>query len=111
VAAVDVGIAVNPLSIEAQTQGGIIDGLSAALFGAITIENGRTQQSTFEDYPLLRHRDAPQIDVHIVPSAAKPTGFGEIALPPLAPAVANAIFAATGKRVRRLPFVTAGFTV
>jgi len=111
VAAVDVGIAVNPLSVEAQTQGGIIDGLSAAMFGEITIDRGRTRQSTFEDYPLLRNRDAPQIDVHIVPSTAKPTGFGEIALPPIAPAVANAIFAATGKRIRRLPFVTSGFKV
>jgi isoquinoline 1-oxidoreductase subunit beta len=110
VAAVDVGIAVNPLSVEAQTQGGIIDGLSAAMLGAITVDRGRVEQATFDDYPLLRHRDAPQIDVHIVPSTEKPTGFGEIALPPLAPAVANAIFAATGRRVRRLPFVSAGFT-
>jgi isoquinoline 1-oxidoreductase beta subunit len=110
VAAVDVGIAVNPLSVEAQTQGGIIDGLSAAMFGAITVDRGRVKQATFDDYPLLRHRDAPQIDVHIVPSTEKPTGFGEIALPPLAPAVANAIFAATGRRVRRLPIVSAGFT-
>jgi isoquinoline 1-oxidoreductase beta subunit len=111
VAAVDVGIAVNPLSVEAQTQGGIIDGLSAALFGEITVDHGRTRQASFEDYPLLRNRDAPRIDVHIVPSKAKPTGFGEIALPPIAPAVGNAIFAATGRRVRRLPFVRSGFTV
>lgn len=111
VAAVDVGIAVNPLNVEAQTQGGIIDGLSAAMCGEITIENGRTKQGTFDEYPLLRHRDAPQIDVHIVPSAEKPTGFGEIALPPIAPAVANAIFAATGRRIRTLPFVRAGLTV
>jgi len=110
VAAVDVGIAVNPLSVEAQTQGGIIDGLSAAMFGEITVDRGRVKQATFDDYPLLRHRDAPQIDVHIMPSTEKPTGFGEIALPPLAPAVANAMFAATGRRVRRLPFVSAGFT-
>lgn len=109
VAAVDVGIAVNPLNIEAQTQGGIIDGLSAAMFGEITIEGGRTKQGTFEDYPLLRNAQAPAIDVHIVPSRSKPTGFGEIALPPIAPAVANAIFAATGRRVRRLPFTRAGF--
>jgi isoquinoline 1-oxidoreductase beta subunit len=110
-AAVDVGIAVNPLNVEAQTQGGIIDGLSAAMFGEITIDRGRTRQSTFEDYPLLRHRDAPQIDVHIVPSAARPTGFGEIALPPIAPAVANAIFAATGRRIRKLPFTASGLTM
>jgi isoquinoline 1-oxidoreductase subunit beta len=111
VAAIDVGLAVNPLNLEAQTQGGIIDGLSAAMFGEITIARGRTVQSTFEDYPLLRNRDAPEIEVHIVPSTEHPTGFGEIALPPIAPAVANAIFAATGVRVRRLPFVTSGFRV
>jgi isoquinoline 1-oxidoreductase beta subunit len=111
VAAVDVGLAVNPLSIEAQTQGGVIDGLSAAMFGEITIDGGRTRQATFEDYPLLRNRDAPQIEVHIVPSTEKPTGFGEIALPPIAPAVANAIFAATGRRIRKLPFKSAGLSV
>ncbi len=66
-------------------------------------------QSTFDDYPLLRHRDAPDIDVHIVPSDQPSTGFGEIALPPVAPAIANAIFAACGVRVRRLPFVKSGF--
>jgi isoquinoline 1-oxidoreductase subunit beta len=111
VAAVDVGIPVNPLSIEAQTQGGIIDGLSAAMFGAITIDRGRVMQSTFEDYPLLRHRDAPAIDVHIVPSTEKPTGFGEIALPPIAPAIANAVFAATGRRIRKLPFTASGLSL
>jgi isoquinoline 1-oxidoreductase subunit beta len=111
VAAIDVGLPVNPLNLEAQTQGGIIDGLSAAMFGEITIARGRTVQSTFEDYPLLRNRDAPAIDVHIVPSREHPTGFGEIALPPIAPAVANAIFAATGTRVRRLPLVASGFSV
>jgi isoquinoline 1-oxidoreductase beta subunit len=110
-AAVDVGIAVNPLNVEAQTQGGIIDGLSAAMYGEITIEAGRTRQGSFDQYRLLRNADAPDVDVHIVPSRAKPTGFGEIALPPIAPAVANAIFAATGRRVRRLPFAAAGFTM
>lgn len=111
VAAIDVGLPVNPLNLEAQTQGGILDGLSAALFGNITIERGRTVQSSFETYPLLRNRDAPEIEVHIVPSREFPTGFGEIALPPIAPAVANAIFAATGVRIRRLPIVAAGFKV
>jgi len=111
VAAIDVGLPVNPLNLEAQTQGGIIDGLSAAMFGEITIARGRTVQSTFEDFRLLRNRDAPEIDVHIVSSTEHPTGFGEIALPPIAPAVANAIFAATGTRVRRLPFVRSGFRV
>jgi isoquinoline 1-oxidoreductase beta subunit len=111
VAAIDVGVPVNPLNLEAQTQGGIIDGLSAALFGEITIEGGRTMQSTFEDYRLLRNREAPDIDVHIVPSREHSTGFGEIALPPIAPAVGNAIFAACGIRVRRLPFTASGFIV
>ena len=110
-AAIDVGLPINPLNLEAQTQGGIIDGLSAAMFGEITIARGRTVQGTFEDYPLLRNRAAPEIDVHIVASREHPTGFGEIALPPIAPAVANAIFAATGTRVRRLPFVSNGFSV
>jgi isoquinoline 1-oxidoreductase subunit beta len=109
VAAIDVGLPINPLNLEAQTESGIIDGLSAALFGEITIDRGRTVQSTFEDYQLLRNRDAPDIEVHIVPSREHPTGFGEIALPPIAPAVANAIFAASGRRVRRLPFVASGF--
>jgi isoquinoline 1-oxidoreductase beta subunit len=110
VAAIDVGIPVNPLNLEAQTEGGIIDGLGAAMFGEIQIEAGRTVQTTFDDYPLIRNRDVPDIDVHVVPSREKPTGFGEIALPPIAPAVANAIFAATGRRIRRLPFVTQGLT-
>jgi isoquinoline 1-oxidoreductase beta subunit len=110
-AAVDVGIAVNPLNVEAQTQGGIIDGLSAAMYGEITIDAGRTRQGSFDEYHLLRNSDAPDIDVHIVPSRATPTGFGEIALPPIAPAVANAIFAATGRRVRRLPLAGAGFVM
>ena len=111
VAAIDVGIPVNPLNLEAQTQGGIIDGLSAALFGRITIEGGRTREGTFDDYQLLRNRHAPRIDVHIVPSREPSTGFGEIALPPIAPAVANAIFAASGQRIRRLPFVASGISV
>jgi isoquinoline 1-oxidoreductase beta subunit len=111
VAVIDVGRPVNPLNLEAQTHGGIIDGLSAALFGEITIDGGRTVQSNFEDYPLLRNRDAPEVEVHIVPSQQPPTGFGEIALPPIAPAVANAIWAATGRRIRRLPFVSSGLTV
>ena len=111
VAVIDVGRPVNQLNLEAQTEGGIIDGLSAAMFGEITIERGRTVQSSFEDYRLLRNRDAPEVEVHIVPGTEHPTGFGEIALPPLAPAVANAIFAASGIRVRRLPLAASGFRV
>lgn len=109
VAALDVGMPVNPLTLEAQTEGGALDGLSAALFGEITIERGRTVQSSFGGYRLLRNGEAPNVEVHITPSRAKPMGYGEIALPPVAPAVANAIFRVTGRRITRLPFVQAGF--
>jgi isoquinoline 1-oxidoreductase beta subunit len=84
-------------------EGGIVMGLTAALKGAITIEKGRVQQSNFHDYPLLRLDEMPVIEVYIVPSSRAPQGVGEMGLPPAAPALANAIFAATGKRVRRLP--------
>lgn len=82
---------------------GITLGLTAALNGEITLENGRVQQSNFADYHLLRMNEAPAIEVHIVPSAEPPQGIGEMGVPPIAPAVANAVFAATGKRLRRLP--------
>ncbi|MGZ5494518.1 MAG: xanthine dehydrogenase family protein molybdopterin-binding subunit, partial [Thermoanaerobaculia bacterium] len=85
-------------------EGAIAYGLTAALHGEITIANGAVQQSNFHDYPLLRISDMPVIEVHIIASAALPTGTGEPGLPPTAPAVANAVFAATGKRLRRLPF-------
>jgi isoquinoline 1-oxidoreductase beta subunit len=103
VCAVDCGIAVNPDVIRAQMEGGIGFGLSAALYGAITIKNGAVEQSNFHDYPVLRISEMPKIDVHIVPSAAKPTGVGEPATPVIAPAVANALAAATGQRLRNLP--------
>jgi isoquinoline 1-oxidoreductase beta subunit len=80
---------------------------TAALYGEITIENGAAKQSNFNDYPMLRMRDMPEIEVHIVPSAEAPSGMGEPGVPPLAPAVANAIFAATRKRIRRLPILAA----
>jgi len=111
VAALDVGLPVNPLTLEAQTQGGALDGLSAALFGEITIDQGRTVQSSFDGYRLLRNAEAPDVEVHITPSREKPMGYGEIALPPVAPAVANAIFNATRRRITRLPFVSAGFQI
>lgn len=111
VAAVDCGIVVNPAGVEAQAQGGIIDGLSAAMFGEMTIEKGRAVQSNFDSYRLLRNREAPPIEIHIVQSRERPTGFGEIALPPVAPAIANAVFAATGKRIRKMPFRAAGLTI
>lgn len=101
--AIDCGFAVNPDGIKAQMESGIVFGLSAALYGAITIKDGRVEQSNFHDYPLLRFNEMPQIDVHIVTSQAAPTGVGEPGTPPIAPAVANAVFALTGKRLRQLP--------
>jgi isoquinoline 1-oxidoreductase beta subunit len=101
--AVDCGPAVNPGQIEAQIQGGVIFGLSAALYGEITLAAGRVVQGNFDTYPVVRMPDAPVVDVHIVDSTDKIGGTGEPGVPPIAPAVCNAIFAATGKRVRRLP--------
>ncbi len=104
VAAFDCGLVVNPMTVEAQVQGAIAFGLSAALHGAITIKDGKVQQSNFHDYPVLRMSEMPKVEVHLVPTTAdKPTGVGEPATPPIAPAVANAIFALTGKRPRTLP--------
>ncbi len=104
VCAVDCGPVVNPDTIEAQIEGAIIFGLTAALRGEITLANGRVVQSNFHDYPMLRIYECPQqIEVHIVPSTEKQGGVGEPGVPCAAPAVANAIFAATGKRIRRLP--------
>ena len=87
----------------AQMEGGIGYGLSAALYGAITLKDGAVQQSNFHDYPVLRIHEMPAVEVHIVPSTEKPTGVGEPGVPPIAPAVANALAAATGKRLRKLP--------
>ncbi len=103
VCAVDCGRVVNPDSVEAQMESGIIFGLTAALKGEITLERGRVQQRNFNDYPMLRMNESPAIEVHIVPSTEPPTGVGEPGVPPIAAAVANAIFAATGRRLRRLP--------
>jgi isoquinoline 1-oxidoreductase beta subunit len=102
-AAVDCGLAVHPDAGAAQIEGSIVFGLSAALFGAITIDNGRVAQSNFHDYPVLRLADTPDIRVEFIGSGAKPGGLGEPGVPPLAPAVANAVFAATGRRLRQLP--------
>ena len=104
VCAVDCGVAVNPDVIRAQMEGGIGYGLSAALHGAITLKEGVVEQSNFHNYVPLRINEMPIIEVHIVPSAEKPSGVGEPGTPVVAPAVANALFAATGKRLRKLPF-------
>jgi xanthine dehydrogenase molybdopterin-binding subunit B len=103
VCAVDCGTAVNPAGVTAQMEGGVVFGLSAALYGEITLREGRVQQSNFHDYRPLRLAETPPVEVHIVPSTEAPSGVGEPGVPPIAPAVANAVFAATGKRLRRLP--------
>ncbi len=103
VCAVDCGRAVDPDGVRAQMEGGIVYGLTAALHGEITIENGAVKQTNFDGYPMLRIKDMPRVEVHIVPSTVDPSGTGEPAVPVIAPAVCNAIYAATGKRVRRLP--------
>lgn len=103
VCAVDCGVAVNPDVVRAQMESGIVFGLSAALHGAITLKDGAVVQSNFNDYPVLRLDETPKIEVHIVKSEAPPTGVGEPGVPPIAPAVANALFAATGKRLTKLP--------
>lgn len=104
VAAVDCGAVVNPDIVKAQVESAVVYGLTAALHGAITIARGRVAQSNFHDYPLLRMREMPLVEVHIVPSTEAPTGIGEPGTPPIAPAVANAVFALTGQRLRQLPF-------
>ena len=103
VCAVDCGPVVNPNIVRAQMEGGIVFGLTAALYGEITFEKGRVRQGNFHDYPMLRMHEMPQIEVHIVPSEDKMGGAGEVGVPPVAPAVANAVFALTSKRIRRLP--------
>ncbi|HET7584248.1 MAG TPA: xanthine dehydrogenase family protein molybdopterin-binding subunit [Gemmatimonadaceae bacterium] len=108
VCAVDCGPVVNPDTIEAQMEGGIVYGLAAALTGEITLEHGRVQQGNFDAYPVLRMREMPAIEVYIVPSTEKQGGIGEPGVPPIAPAVCNAIFAATGKPVRSLPIIRNG---
>jgi isoquinoline 1-oxidoreductase beta subunit len=103
VCAVDCGICVNPAGVAAQMESGVVFGLSAALYGELSFKEGRVEQSNFHDYPLLRLHEMPHVETHIVQSVEKSGGVGETAVPPIAPAVANAVFAATGKRLRRLP--------
>jgi isoquinoline 1-oxidoreductase subunit beta len=103
VCAVDCGMVINPKIVEAQLIGGVVFGLTAALKGSITVEKGRVQQGNFDAFPLLRMDEVPKVDVYIAESEAAPTGIGEVGVPPVAPAITNAIFAATGKRLRSLP--------
>ena len=101
--AVDTGIAVNPDTIIAQLEGGLIFGLTAALYGEITIDKGRVQQSNFHDYRMLRIDQAPKIEVHVIKSGEAPGGIGETGVTAGPPALRNAIYAATGVALRRLP--------
>jgi isoquinoline 1-oxidoreductase subunit beta len=103
VCAVDCGQVINPDTVEAQIQSGVVYGLSAALYGRITVENGAVVEGNFDDAPVLRIHETPPIEVHIVPSAEAPGGIGEVGTPGVAPALLNAIFMATGKRLRTLP--------
>ena len=109
--AADIDQIVNLSGAERQCQSSVIDGLSAMLGQAVMHENGRVQQTNFDRYPMLRMPQAPNVEVHFVQSDYRPTGFGEPALPPLAPAVANAIFTATGHRIRSMAIIDEGFSM
>jgi isoquinoline 1-oxidoreductase beta subunit len=104
VVAVDCGLAINPDVVRAQMEGGVGFALSAALYGEIRIERGAVLESNFHDYKVLRMEEMPKVEVYIVPNRSEPTGAGEPGVPPLAPAVANAVYRLSGQRVRRLPF-------
>jgi isoquinoline 1-oxidoreductase subunit beta len=108
---VDCGVAINPRNIRAQMEGGVVFGLSATFYGEITIKDGAVEQSNFHDYPLVRLADVPMIDVSILESGERPGGVGEEAVGPVAPAVVNALFAATGRRITQMPLSKAGFTL
>jgi isoquinoline 1-oxidoreductase beta subunit len=103
VCAVDCGKVVNPDNVKAQMEGAIAFGLTAALKAQATIKNGRVQQSNFHEYPILRMDEMPKVEVYIMESDQRPSGVGEMGVPPVAPAIANAVFAATGKRIRHIP--------
>jgi isoquinoline 1-oxidoreductase beta subunit len=108
--AVDCGVAVHPDNIRAQLEGGMVYGLAAVMRGEITIANGAVQQGNFTDYPMLMMAEMPRVESHIVPSSAPPGGIGEPGTGPIAPALANAIYAATGERIRSLPLAKHGYT-
>ncbi len=103
VCAVDCGTVVNPNTVQAQVQSGIMFGATAALYGEITLKNGRVEQTNFDTYQMLRINEAPAIEVHVVKSTEPPGGMGETGTSAIVPAIANAIFAATGKRLRKMP--------
>jgi isoquinoline 1-oxidoreductase subunit beta len=105
-AQVDCGTVVNPDTIQAQIQSAIIFGITAALYGEITLKDGRVEQTNFDTYQILRMNEAPAIEVHIVQSFEPPGGMGETGTSAIIPAVANAVFAATGRRLRKLPIDT-----
>ena len=100
---VDCGVAVNPDVVRAQMEGPVMYGLTAALHGNLELDNGAIRESNFHDYPILRVNEAPELEVIIIQSSEAPTGVGEPVLPPVAPAIANAVFAATGQRLRSIP--------
>ena len=104
VSAIDCGLVVNPLTVTAQVESAIVYGLSAAMYGKVSLKDGVVEQSNFHNYPVLRMTEMPKVEVHMVPGGESPTGVGEPGLPPIAPAVSNALFALTGKRLRSLPF-------
>ena len=103
VCALDCGTVVNPDTVQAQIQSGIMFGATAALYGEITLKNGRVEQTNFDTYQMLRMNEAPSIDVHIVKSSQPLGGMGETGTSAIVPAIANAIFAATGRRLRKMP--------
>jgi isoquinoline 1-oxidoreductase beta subunit len=107
VCAVDCGTVVNPDTVQAQIQSAIIFGITAALHGQITLKDGRVEQTNFDTYQMLRVNEAPAIEVHIIESSEPPGGMGECGTSAIVPAVTNAVFAATGKRLRKLPVDTA----
>ena len=106
VAALDCGQVVNPDSVRAQIEGGLVFGMTAAIYGEITLDQGRVQQTNFDTYRMLRMNEVPPIEVHIVDSHEKPGGLDEIACVASFPAIANAVYAATGQRIRSLPLST-----
>lgn len=110
-AVADIGPVINMSSAENQVQCGIIDGLSTVMGLEISIEKGRVKQTNFDEYQLLKMRSAPPVEAHFIQSDFRPSGLGEPCLPPLAPALGNAIFAATGERIRTMPFKRAGYTI